>query len=57
MREKNILMAAFPKNETGISNKKKQIVIRKDKNVFLLASNKRLQYSHNIIASMAYTNK
>lgn len=57
MREKNILMAAFPKNETGISNKKKQIVIRKDKNEFLLASNKRLQYSHNIIASMAYTNK
>ena len=25
MREKNILMAAFPKNETGISNKKKKI--------------------------------
>ena len=31
MREKNILMAAFPKNETGISNKKKQIVIRSEK--------------------------
>ena len=29
MREKNILMAAFPKNETGTSNKKKQIVINR----------------------------
>lgn len=45
-------MAAFPRTETGISNKKTQTEIRKAKNVFFLASNKRLQYSHNIIASM-----
>lgn len=57
IQERIVLMAGFPRIATGISKRNMPIVIKRDKIVLFLGVNKRLQYSHNIIASITYTNK